>query len=77
MVQVVLSLEEKYNKKLRKLANRLYSGKKGSMSEVVERGIELLERESQRKDAFIKMLSEATNAKDLGIGKFNRAEAYE
>jgi CRISPR/Cas system-associated protein Csm6 len=77
MAQVVLSLEEKYDKKLRKLAHELYDGRKGSMSQVVEEGINLVEMENKRKGAFIKMLSEVKNAKKLGIGRFKRAEAYE
>lgn len=76
MVQVVLSLEEKYDKKLRKLANTLYNGKKGAMSEVVERGIELVEEKTRRDRAYKKLLALSAKAKAVGIGKFKREEAY-
>ena len=77
MTQVVLSLEDKYDKKLRRLANTIYSGKKGAMSSVVENGLDLVERELEKKNAYIRLLSEAETAKDLKIGKFKREEAYE
>ena len=77
MAQVVLSLEDNYDKKLRSLANTLYGGKKGSMSEVVERGLDLVEEETKRSRAHFKLLFLINNAKDAGIGKFGREEAYE
>ena len=76
MVQVVLSLEEKYNVKLRRLANTLYGGKKGAMSEVVEVGLDLLEKKTKRDKAYKKLLSLSAKADALGIGKAEREEAY-
>lgn len=76
MTQIVLSLEEKSNKKLRKLANELYGSRKGALSEVVEAGIDLVEKEMRRKSAYSKLLYEAKTARNIGIGKFDRAEAY-
>jgi len=76
LAQVVLSLEDKYDKKLRALANSLYGGKKGAMSEVVERGLDLVEEETRRGRAHSKLLFLIDNAKDAGIGKFDREEVY-
>lgn len=76
MAQVVLSLEEKYDKKLRSLAVSLHGGKKGAMSEIVEQGIDLVEEKEKREKAYEKLLAHAKNAKSLGIGKFSREECY-
>ncbi|MBN2066936.1 MAG: hypothetical protein JW744_00530 [Candidatus Diapherotrites archaeon] len=74
--QVVLSLEDKYDEKLRRLAKDLYNGKKGAMSEVVEKGLDLVEEESRRDEAYKKLLRKVRNAGAVGIGKFKREEAY-
>jgi Arc/MetJ-type ribon-helix-helix transcriptional regulator len=76
MVQVVLSLDKEYDKKLRKLAKMLYGGRKGSMSEVVEMSLEVLEKKIKRDKAYKELLRLAENAKALGIGKFRREDAY-
>ena len=75
--QVVLSLGDEYNRKLRRLAKDLFDGRKGAMSDVVEKGIDLVEEESRRSKAHSKLLSLVNNARDIGIGKFNREDAYE
>ena len=77
MVQVVLSLEKKYDEKLRKLAREILSGKKGALSEIVERGIDLVEKEARREAAYEKLLDYSKNAKSWGIGTFDRNEANE
>lgn len=77
MVQVVLSLEKDVNKTLRELAHILYEGKKGSMSKVVEDALLAYKKELDREKAFKKLLYMAKNARDLGVGKFKREEAYE
>jgi hypothetical protein len=69
-------LEEKYDKKLRRLANTLYGGRKGAMSDVVEKGIELLEEKTKRDKAYKKLLVLSKSAKAIGIGKFRREESY-
>ncbi len=76
MPQVVLSLEQKYDDKLRRLANTLYGGRKGAMSEVVEAGIEMLERKIKRDKAYKKLLLLSSKSRALGMGKFEREEAY-
>ncbi len=76
-MQVVLSLEEKYNKKLRSLAVSLHGGKKGAMSEIVEQGIDLVEEKTKKDKAWEKLLKIAESGKDWGIGKFRREDAYE
>ncbi|MCD6479114.1 MAG: hypothetical protein J7L44_04495 [Candidatus Diapherotrites archaeon] len=76
MPQVVLSLDEKYDRKLRRLAKILYGGRKGSMSEAVEQGLELLEKKIKRDKAYKELLLLAENAKKHGIGKFKREDAY-
>lgn len=75
--QVVLSLEDKYDEKLRRLAKDLFQGRKGAMSDVVEKGLDLVEEESRRGKAHAKLLFLVDNARDVGIGKFNREEAHE
>ena len=77
MVQIVLSIEEKYNKMLRQLAKSLHNNKKGAMSEIVEEGIEMMNKAARRKSAYLQMLDVSKNARDLGVKKFIRAEAYD
>ena len=74
--QVVLSLEDEYDKKLRRLAKDLYEGRKGAMSDVVEKGIDLVDEEIKRDKAYAKLLKKVKNAKAIGIGRFKREEAY-
>ncbi len=76
MVQVVLSLEKKYDEKLRRLASEILSGKKGALSEIVERGLDLVEENAKREAAYEKLLVKVKGAKALGIGKFDREECY-
>jgi len=74
--QVVLSLEDKYDEKLRRLAKDLFDGRKGAMSDVVEKGLDLVEEESKRDKAYTKLLKKVRNARAVGIGTFKREEAY-
>lgn len=76
MVQVVLSLEEKYDKKLRRLARKIHGSERGGMSTVVERGIDMVEEEIGILDARAKLLEKIKNAKPIGVGTFLREEAY-
>jgi hypothetical protein len=75
MVQIVLSLSEKKNKELRKLAMEKYSGKKGALSKIVEEGIDLVKDKNAQKKADKDFWEMVNNAKDLGIIKFDRQEA--
>ncbi|MBI4210472.1 MAG: hypothetical protein HY544_03135 [Candidatus Diapherotrites archaeon] len=77
MPQIVLFMDDNHDKKLRKLAKDMYGDKKGAISNTAEDAVDLLEREKSRKEAFGRILKMAKNAKNLGIGKFSRAEAYE
>jgi len=74
MVQIVLSLSKEKEKELRQLAMEKYDGKKGSLSKIVEEGIELLKNDSLQKKADKDFWEMVNNAKDLGIGKFTREE---
>jgi len=77
MVQIVLSLEKEYNKKLRDIAKKEFGGERGSLSLAVEKGIDLLEKQVKMENAREKLLLLAKENKKIGIGKFNRDELYE
>lgn len=53
-----------------------FEGKKGALSAIVERGIDLADNEIKLNLAHQKLLTVAKNAKNLGIGKFSRDELY-
>jgi len=77
MVQIVLSISEKHNKKLRDLAMKEFEGKKGALSAIVEKGIDLADEEAKRNEAHYKLLDLARKSKlKLGDGKFDRNELY-
>ncbi len=77
MGQVVMFFDEKHESALRRLAKEMYRGKKGAMVKVASEGIDLLDRQRNRLRAYRRILHEAENAKNLGIGTFRREEAYE
>jgi hypothetical protein len=77
LVQIVLSLEKEYNKKLRDIAQKEFGGERGSLSMAVEKGIDLLEKQINMKKAREKLLLLSKENKKLGLGKFNRDEIYE
>lgn len=77
MGQVVMYFDEVHERKLRRLAKEMYKNKKGAMVKVASGGIDMLDRERKRQRAFDRLLHEAKNAKNLGIGTFRREEAYE
>ncbi len=54
-----------------------FEGKKGALSAIVEKGIDLADVEVKRNIAHQKLLDFARNAKNFGIGKFNRNELYD
>jgi hypothetical protein len=76
MVQIVLSLEKEYDKKLRAIAKSEFRGKKGSLSIAVEKGIDLLEKQIKLANARNELLAIAKKNKKIGL-KFNRDEVYE
>jgi len=77
MVQIVLSISEKHNKKLRELAMKEYEGKKGALSAIVEKGIDLVDEEAKRMEAHYKILEIARKSTWKGDGKFDRNKLYE
>jgi hypothetical protein len=77
MVQIVLSLEKEYDKKLRDIAKKEFGGEKGSLSLVVEKSIDLFEKQLKMEKAREKLLLLAKENKKIGFGKFDRNEVYE
>ncbi len=76
MKQVVVSLTDKGNERLRRLAIEIKGGKKGSLSETVEEALELLEKKIKQLTALERLKKIADENRVLGIGKFDREEAY-
>ncbi len=76
MGQIVLSISEKHNKKLRDLAMKEFEGKKGALSAIVEKGIDLLDDEKKREAAHERLIWLAKNKAGKGDGKFDRNEVY-
>ncbi len=77
MKQVVLSLQDDSEKRLRRLAHELKGGKKGALSKTVEESLILLEKEMKRRAAFKRLMEIANENRVLGIGKFSRDDIYE
>lgn len=77
MVQIVLSISKEHNKKLRDLAMKEFEGKKGALSAIVEKGIDLVNAETKRELAHNKLLYLARNSNLKLGGKFDRNELYE
>jgi hypothetical protein len=75
MVQIVLSLSKE--KELRQLAMEKYSGKKGSLSKIVEEGIDLIKMQKRKTKADKDFWNMVNNAQNWNIGKFTREEANE
>ena len=73
---MLVSLKEESVKRLRGLAHDRKGGKKGALSEVVEEALELLEKRARQEKAIEKLRKMVHEAKPLGIGKFNREDAY-
>jgi hypothetical protein len=77
LVQIVLSISEKHNKKLRELAMREFKGKKGALSAIVEKGIDLVDAQLKQEVAHEKLIQLAKSSTWKGDGKFNRSELYD
>lgn len=75
MKKVLLSLSKKGVERLHKLA-KLNSENEGSISETVELALLLLEKEFDHDVAWKKLKVFANKDINLGIGKFNRNDAY-
>jgi hypothetical protein len=80
MVQIVLSISEKHNKKLRELAMKEFEGKKGALSAIVEKGIDLADEEAKRDAAHERLMWLIKNKAGKGNWKkgekFDRNEVY-
>jgi hypothetical protein len=76
LVQIVLSISKEHNKKLRELAMKEFEGKKGALSAIVEKGIDLVDTETTRNKAHFTLLDLAKNSKLKLNGKFDRNELY-
>ena len=67
----MISVDDEKEKEIRKYAQQLYSGKKGSLSKFVWHAIyeyiSRITKEHQRQEAVKRMLERARNAKKLGI----------
>ncbi|MDO8627676.1 MAG: hypothetical protein Q7K42_04375 [Candidatus Diapherotrites archaeon] len=72
-----ISLQEIYGKKLRNLAMTVFEGKKGGISKTIENALDEYEKKIRREKAWDRLMTKASNSKDLGIGKFTREEANE
>ncbi|MCX6803727.1 MAG: hypothetical protein NTY48_04110 [Candidatus Diapherotrites archaeon] len=76
MVQIVLSISKEHNKKLRDLAMNEFASKKGALSAIVEKGIDLADEEIKREAAHKRLIWLARNKAGEGDGKFDRNEVY-
>ena len=77
MVQVVLSLQEETNQRLRRLARELKGGRKGALSEVVTEALSEYEKQAKRLHAIKKLKQISAEGWKLGIGKFSRDKLYD
>ena len=74
--QVVVSLTDKGDERLRRLAHEIKGGKKGSLSETVEEALELLEKKIKQLAAMKRLKEISDKGVFLGVGKFEREDAY-
>lgn len=74
--QVVVSLTDKGDERLRRLAIEIKGGKKGSLSETVEEALELLEKKIKQLAAMKRLKEISDKGVFLGVGKFEREDAY-
>ena len=77
MKQLVLSVNEESDERLRKLAMELKGGRKGSLSETVEDALVVFEKDVRQKRALKKLMELSKQNIDYGVGRFDREEAYE
>lgn len=59
------------------LAMKEFEWKKGALLAIVEKGIDLVDAQVKHDIAHQKLLDLARNAKNIGVGKFNRSEFYD
>ncbi len=77
MGNITISLEDDEETRLRNLAKRKFSGKKGSISRVIAEGIKKLEEEERREKAKERLLEMAGRGFNLGgIAARHRGDLY-
>lgn len=76
MKQVVLSLKEESEERLRRLAQEAYAGRKGSLSKTVEDALLAFEKLTKQQKALNRWMEIAKEGRKLGVGHFEREEAY-
>ncbi|MBI5553326.1 MAG: hypothetical protein HY917_01150 [Candidatus Diapherotrites archaeon] len=76
MKQVVLSLNDESEKRLRRLALQVNEGKKGALSKTVEEALFELEKQRLQRKSLARLMELANQDLMLGVGKFDREEAY-
>ena len=78
MGNLTLSFENEDEKKLRRIAQKKYSGKKGALSKVVSEGLKRLDEDSNRERAFRSLMKKMEKGYDMGkILYKNRGELYD
>ncbi len=77
MKHVLISLDEEYVAKLKRLAKDGKGMKKGAISATVKEGIDLVEKEQRRKLAWKRLWVLMNEDVKWGIGKFKREDAYD
>lgn len=73
---MVLSLSDEGNSRLRRLAMETDNGKKGALSQTVEEGLALLEKEREQRKALVRLKQLANQNFKWGVKKFVREDAY-
>ena len=76
MKQVVLSITEDSDKRLRKLASEYMDGRKGSLSKTVEDALILLDKRIRQERGIIRLKELANEDINYGVGRFERTQAY-
>ena len=72
----MLSLSDKGDEKLRWLAHEIKGGKKGAISATVEEALDLLEKKLKQSAAMKRLKEISDKGVYLGVGKFEREDAY-
>lgn len=76
MKHILLSLNDRGNARLQRLASEEYEGKKGALSQTVEEALEEFEINKKQRTAIKKLIAFARQDHDLGVGRFERKMAY-
>ncbi len=78
MGNITIALENKDEKKLRRIARQRFGGGKGSMAKTVKAGLEKLENEDRRDEARKRLIAGMKKGYNLGgITYRHRSELYD